>query len=29
MNLNLKNDIHTHKGMSFACTYNLQTEGTN
>ena len=23
-----KNVLHTHKGMSFACTYNLQTEGT-
>ena len=22
------NVIHTHKGVSFACTYNLQTEGT-
>ena len=23
-----KNVLHTHKGMSFASTYNLQTEGT-
>ena len=22
------NELHTHKGVSFACTYNLQTEGT-
>ena len=22
------NDIHTHKDFNFACTYNLQTEGT-
>ena len=22
------NELHTHKGFSFACTYNLQTEGT-
>ena len=22
------NDLHSHKGYTFACTYNLQTEGT-
>ena len=22
------NDLHTHKGYTFACTYNLQTKGT-